>query len=242
MNILVTNDDGFQAKGLITLQKSLSKIAKVWLIAPMTEQSAKSHSFSLHRPVKIQRIEPNVITVDGTPSDCVYIGFNLFDVNFDFVVSGINHGTNLGTDIHYSGTAAGAREGCLLGVKAIAVSMGLRKIGQPNFQRTADLVTHILPQLQQSSAPRFFYNLNVPDTDEPTEVRVAKLGHRKYNTLCDVRCSPRGTEYAWIGGQPADRQTDEICDVSLFAQGFATLTTVSVDSTAYQPLQELDIV
>ena len=206
--ILVSNDDGVNALGNVSLRNALARIADVHTVAPEYEQSAKSHSISLHVPLRFRTLEPTVHAVDGTPADCVYVALFMKDLlprPPDLVVSGINHGANLGTDVHYSGTVAAAREAALRGIPAIAFS----NLHDGNMEAMAELATQLcermlaslsaeVPADSEGHAP--LINVNFPDRPEPKGIVATSFGQRHYAEGVDLRDDPRGKPYFWIGG------------------------------------------
>lgn len=197
--ILVSNDDGVDAPGCVALRDALRDIAEVVTVAPAVEQSAKSHAITLHRPLRHRVHGPGVHSVDGTPADCVYVALHhegLLSRRPDLVVSGINHGPNLGNDIYYSGTVAAAREGALRGIPAIAFS-NIGEEMEPAAEAAREIVCRFLEcDLPEGRSP--LLNVNFPETF--VGMRATRLGHRHYAEGVDVREDPRGREYFWIGG------------------------------------------
>jgi len=241
MRILLSNDDGFDSEGLKSLRNQLEKIGEVWTVAPLHEQSAQSHAFTLRKKLRFNNRSERIFTVDGTPADCVYVGLNHLGISFDAVVSGINHGQNLGTDIHYSGTVAAAREGCFRGVPSLAVSMRLRKTGTPNFGIPAKMAANLLPFICSQSDPQHtFFNLNVPDVDKTPDLRSARLGRIEYAIRVDEEVADNNNSLLSIGGKPLHLSGPSDSDVRLYRQGFATLTPLTIDSvdvSQYKGLQ-----
>jgi 5'-nucleotidase len=200
--ILVTNDDGIHAPGLVTLAQHLEAIGSVWVYAPDREQSAVSHGVSLHRPLRVTEIRPQWFMVDGTPADCVMLAVrDLLPQRPALVVSGVNPGPNLGDDVTYSGTVAGAREGMLLGVPSFAVS---DVAYAPEHSETAARVAARIAQrcLERGLPPDTVLNVNVPDVpyEELQGVAVTRMGRRDYKDEIIRRVDPRGGVYYWIGG------------------------------------------
>ncbi|MEA3364001.1 MAG: 5'/3'-nucleotidase SurE [Candidatus Hydrogenedentes bacterium] len=200
--ILVTNDDGIRAPGLVSLARHLEAIGSVWVYAPDREQSAVSHGVSLHRPLRVTETQPRWFSVDGTPADCIMLAVrDLLPERPALVVSGVNPGANLGDDVTYSGTVAGAREGMLLGVPSFAVS---DIAYAPNHIETAARVAAQIAQccLERGLPPDTVLNINVPDVpyDELQGISVTRMGRRDYQDEIIRRVDPRGGIYYWIGG------------------------------------------
>lgn len=251
-NILLTNDDGFDALGIKALYSALKehfKDANITIIAPHLQKSACSHSLSLHHPLRLKEHESGIYSLhDGTPADCVYVGLSkLFSGDLDLVISGINHGANLGEDISYSGTCAGAMEAVLHGVPAIASSLYYENgsIEKYGFSLACELVCKLAARILEfppNLAPRQFLNLNVPACAKADfkGLKVAKTGKRSYGSELDIRIDPRGGEYIWLGEPDvvATEQRDE-CDITLITQNYATLSPIKVDMCATASLDEL---
>ena len=200
MRVLLSNDDGVHAAGLRALAAAFEG-DEVWVCAPDREQSASSHAISLHRPLRLHEVAPRWHAVDGTPTDAVYVGLNLVLKGRwpDVVVSGVNHGPNLGNDVHYSGTVAAAMEAALLGVPAVAVS--LAHPPPHDFGEAARFAASLARALVASRpAAPVLLNVNVP----PGPVRgwrLVRLGKRTYGNEVVEKTDPRGRKYYWIGGE-----------------------------------------
>jgi 5'-nucleotidase len=201
---LLSNDDGVAAPGLLALRDALARDVDVVVCAPELNQSATSHSLSLHRPLRVREVEPGVFAIDGTPADCVYValhsGTRILPRRPDLVVSGMNHGLNLGVDVFYSGTVAAAREAALRRIPSIAVSAdgGADRVAAARVG--ADLALRMLAVLAGSpGGAAALLNVNIPPGDR-WPVRATRLGARAYDEDVDYRRDPRGREYLWIGG------------------------------------------
>jgi 5'-nucleotidase len=232
--ILLSNDDGVHARGLRTLREALLEIGDVVAVAPTTEQSAGSHSLTLSRPLRHREVEENVHAVDGTPADCIYVA--LYREKFlprwpDLVVSGINHGYNLGTDVFYSGTVAAAREAALRGLPAIAFSLGPKG----SFTEAAKVAVQLSARML--SAPRepgdrgALLSVNFPPGESYHGVRATRLGRRIYLDEVMVREDPRGKEYFWIGGPSARHEPLEGSDTEAVDEGYVSITPLLLDAT-----------
>jgi 5'-nucleotidase len=231
--VLLSNDDGHTSLGIARMRESLQAAgADVVVLAPENEQSASSHALSLRRPLRLTTVGPGVFALDGTPADCVYValhaGTRVLPRWPDLVVSGINHGMNLGQDAFYSGTVAAAREGALRGIPAIATS------AHPSLDLgpVADLTTRIaltLPRIRRGSrAP--LLNLNVPPGWRG-DLRAARLGERIYEEVVDFRLDPRGREYLWLGGPGVRHERDAGTDTDAYDDGAASITPLLLDLT-----------
>jgi 5'-nucleotidase len=242
MRLLLTNDDGVHAPGLAALARALAPAHDVWVVAPASERSAQSHSLTMHKPLRLHRLGDQRFSVSGTPADCVYLGLHhvLADARPDLVLSGINHGTNLGSDVHYSGTVAGAREACLQGVPAVAVSL---ERGDPmRWDTAAGVVLQVVARLAAAPLPPgVLLNVNVPNVPPSAlrGVRPCRLGERFYAPKVDARTDPRGQPYFWLGGPHSHFGEDPETDGPLLSEGWATMTPLSADATAHALLPAL---
>ena len=190
--ILVTNDDGVRSEGIHVLADACGGFGEVIVVAPNVEASAIGHALTLRRPLRMEQISDGVYEVDGTPTDCVNIALTqLFDGRLDFVVSGINKGYNIGDDVTYSGTVAGAMEGALLGIPSVAVSLE-RTIGIYDFGPAAAAAATVVEAVLRGGLPsRTFLNLNVPP-GQPKGLRVTFQAKRNHVTVVNPREDPRG--------------------------------------------------
>ncbi|GMV13167.1 MAG: 5'/3'-nucleotidase SurE [Polyangiaceae bacterium] len=227
--VLLSNDDGYRSRGISALRDALSEIADVVVCAPEVEQSASSHALSLHRPLRLFRHEPGVFSVDGTPADCVYValaaGERVLPRKPDAVVSGLNHGLNLGDDVFYSGTVAAAREGALKGLPALAVSAG----AGADFAAAAALSARLLEALLAEHRGRaVLLNANFP-AGASWPVRATRLGRREYEESIEFRRDPRGREYLWIGGPLREHRPVPGSDTEAFDQGAVGVTPLVLD-------------
>ncbi len=230
--LLLSNDDGFFAKGIRAAREVLSQAFDVVVVAPSSEQSASSHALTLARPLRAFEAEPGIWAVDGTPADCVYLALH-GETRFlprrpDVVVSGINRGLNLGQDVFYSGTVAAAREGALRNIPALAVSAH-HEAALPEVAAVASkLALSLCAHKSQGRSPLLSLNVPKPWTGE---VRSAKLGTRIYEEIIVERKDPRGRSYYWIGGPTVSNSQDEGTDTAVFDQGVASLTSLILDLT-----------
>jgi 5'-nucleotidase len=233
--ILLSNDDGVHASGLRALREALSSLADVFTVAPEAEQSATSHRITLSAPLRHRELGDDVHAVDGTPADCVYVALvlkGLLPRRPDLVVSGINHGFNLGMDVIYSGTVAAAREGALRGVRALAISAHPAADHAEVAKHTLPLVARALtPELPGASASStFLFNVNFPMAT-PLGVRATRLGRRDYTDSVEVRADPRGRSYYWIGGAVSGHDSAEGADTTAVDNGYVSITPLSLELT-----------
>ena len=247
VRILLSNDDGIDAPGIKAMEEALLKFADVWVIAPSSEQSAKSHALTMHKPLRAVHRDRRHIAIGGTPVDSVYMAIHHFMPEPpDLVVSGINKGANLGDDIHYSGTVAAAREGCLLGFPSLAVSLHV-DFSLDNDRLYWETVTPVACDLAKrihddGLPPLTLVNLNVPNIprEQLKGVRVAELGRHHYHSLVDERIDPRGKRYYWLGGLHQKFSGSDSTDGSLVERGYASVSPVGTDVTASQLLPKIE--
>ena len=243
--VLLSNDDGYGSPGIRALRDALATWAEVVVVAPETEQSATSHSLSLHRPLRTREVEEGIFAIDGTPADTVYVALHS-QTRFlsrwpDLVCSGINRGLNLGQDAFYSGTVAAAREGALRGIPALASSAHVKA----DLPRVAELTSRLARALYDATAAARsgarpgplavrntpLLNLNVP-REWNGQVKKARAGARIYEEIIDFRNDPRGREYLWLGGPAVAHQSDPGSDTDAYDEGFASLTPLVLDLTS----------
>ena len=232
--VLLANDDGVSAKGLLAMRDALLPHADVIVCAPETNQSATSHSLSLHRILRVRRVAEGIFGVDGTPADCVYValhsGTRILPRRPDLAVSGMNHGLNLGADAFYSGTVAAAREAALRGIPSVAVSADSGADRPAAAKLGASLALRALAAFKRTAArPGPLLNINIPPGDA-WPVRATRLGARLYVEDVDYRRDPRGHEYLWIGGAGAARH-DHVAgsDTEAYDAGAVSVTPLSLD-------------
>ena len=241
--ILLTNDDGLDAVGLRELEAGCAGLGEIWLVAPDREQSACSHALTLQRPLRIDERGPRRYAVDGTPTDCVFLGVNqlMRDCRPDIVVSGINRGGNLGDDLTYSGTVAAAFEATLLGIPALAVSLEI--VREHHFAAAGKVAALIAEQvLRRGLPPGTLLNINVPDRPfaELRGVRITRQGKRSYSDEVRENLDPRGRHYYWIGGEVLPDEAVAGTDSAAVREGFVSLTPIHLDLTNYRAITELE--
>jgi 5'-nucleotidase len=226
--VLLANDDGYRARGLNLLAQALRPAADVIICAPEVEQSGASHALSLHRPLRLFEHGEGVYSVDGTPADCVYIALHaetrVLPRRPDAVVSGVNHGVNLGDDVFYSGTVAAAREGALKGIPSLAVSAA----SNADLEAAAVLAARLTVALIGLGTGPALINVNVPKGSGWT-LRPTRLGRRIYRDEVEFRRDPRGREYLWIGGPGADHHPVPGSDTEAFDAGEVGITPLVLD-------------
>lgn len=230
--VLLSNDDGHASPGIRAMRDALAKTADVVVLAPEGEQSASSHSLSLLRPLRLRLVESGLFALDGTPADCVYValhgGTRVLPRRPDLVVSGINHGMNLGQDAFYSGTIAAAREGALRGIPAIAISAHASADLGEAAAFCARIGADVLAR-KHARAP--LLNVNIPPA-WGGEVRATRLGARIYEEIVDFRFDPRGREYLWLGGPGVRHERSSGTDTDAYDDGAASITPLVLDLTS----------
>ncbi len=250
MRILISNDDGVHAPGILALQKYLSRIADAVVVAPLEEKSTTGHSLTLHKPLRLLPFGEKRYAVTGSPADCVYLGIReVMKGTPDLVVSGINRGANLGQDVYYSGTVSAAREACILGIPSLAVSLDVDFFRSApdvpahydSAARTAlQVIKKLSKQGKRFGMPKHtLLNLNVPDLPfkELKGIRLARQGFRFYTGNVLRRKDHRGRDYFWVGGSYEGYHEDEGTDCDWVGRGYSSLTPLKLDSTDSSWLQ-----
>jgi 5'-nucleotidase len=247
MKILICNDDGYQASGIVALYEALRTIADVEVVAPEQNNSAKSNALSLHTPMYVQTAANGFRYINGTPADCVHIALTgLLGYRPDLVVSGINNGANMGDDTIYSGTVGAAMEGYLFGIPAIAFSQtekGWAHIDVAALQ-ARNLVQQLIPSLEavaegaQPTVPPWLLNVNIPNLPAGLVegFKVCRLGRRHAAERVIMQTSPRGETMYWIGGAGQAKEAGEGTDFHATAQGYVSITPLQVDLTDHERL------
>ncbi|MGM0858096.1 MAG: 5'/3'-nucleotidase SurE [Pseudomonadota bacterium] len=237
--LLLSNDDGVHAPGLKALYDALTQHANLRVVAPDRDRSGASNSLTLSRPLAMTALESGFYSVDGTPADCVYLGVNgVWDEKPDLVISGINHGGNLGDDVLYSGTVAAAMEGRNLGMSAIAMSL----CGQHYFATAGHVAASLVGAVDQLSLPpRTLLNVNVPDLpwDEVKGVKVTRLGYRGPAEQPLAVKDPRGRTRYWIAPVSANADDGEDTDFAAVEAGYVSITPLQTDLTRHQALNDV---
>jgi len=239
--ILVTNDDGFRSEGIHALANALAPLGAVTIVAPIEEASAIGHALTLRRPLRIDAHCEGVYSVDGTPTDCVYLAItHVFNRQMpDLVVSGINKGWNVGDDVTYSGTVAGALEGALLGLPAIAISLAATRKTY-DFSYAARAGARVAEALLQRPLPaRTFLNINVPK-GAPRGLRVTVQAKRNHITSVEERHDPKGRAYYWIGEGENAWEPHDRSDYQAVRDGYVSVTPLHPDLTAHDALRQLE--
>jgi 5'-nucleotidase len=241
MRVLISNDDGYFAPGLAVLTEAVSKLAEVVVVAPERDRSGASNSLTLDRPLQVKRSHMGYYYVNGTPTDCVHLAVTgLLDYLPDMVISGINHGANMGDDTIYSGTVAAATEGFLLGIPSIAVSLASKQGG--NYPSAARVICELIERFRESpiSFP-VLLNVNVPDV--PFEairgLEITRLGRRHKAEGVVKAKNPRGETVYWIGAAGDAQDAGEGTDFHAVADNRVSLTPLQIDLTQYSSLDSV---
>jgi 5'-nucleotidase len=243
--ILLSNDDGIDAPGLKVLERVARSLCKdVWVVAPEREQSGASHSLTLRMPLRIRKLGPKRFAVDGTPTDCALLAINniMRDQAPTLLLSGVNHGGNMGEDMTYSGTVAVAMEGTLLGVPSIAFSLATSNGEEPIWDAAAAHLPDVIRALAARKWPaNTLMNVNVPNLP-PIEIRgvkAASQGQRKLGGNIVESSDPRGRPYYWIGPTRDEDANKPGTDIWAVAQGYIAVTPAFLDMTHKAALAEL---
>jgi 5'-nucleotidase len=242
MKILVSNDDGYLAPGIIALADALTPIAEIVVVAPDSNRSGSSNSLTLDRPLSVYRADNGFYFVNGTPSDCVHVALT-GGLSFkpDLVVSGINQGQNMGDDTLYSGTVAAATEGFLFGIPAIAFSQSEK--GWGHLDSAARVAREIVERQFDALEKPYLLNVNIPNLPygEIRGIRAARLGKRHESEPVIKARDPHGREIFWIGPAGKARDAGEGTDFHAVANGFVSITPLQIDLTHAAQLQVLSM-
>lgn len=247
MLILLSNDDGYNATGLVVLRKYLSKYARVVTVAPDRDRSGASHSLTVARPLRVKKIDKDYYSIDGTPTDAVMIAmYSFLRRKPDLVVSGINSGANMGEDVTYSGTVAAAIEGTLFGIPSVAVSltgMGRMNHLEPKeYSKAAKFTYRVIKQIAQKGLPpNVLLNINVP-VGADIDIRryaITHLGERVYDDVITEKIDPRGEHYYWIAGQVRITGKGPETDFGATEKGMISVTPLAIDTTARNFIPDL---
>lgn len=241
MHILVSNDDGYQAPGLLRLVGALSELAEITVVAPDRDRSGASNSLSLKNPLYVTRHDNGFYSVEGTPTDCVHLAITgLLDQEPDMVISGINNGPNMGDDVIYSGTVAAAMEGRFLGLPSVAISQA--SFHPQHFDTAARVAVWLVRRLRERPLPpNTILNLNVPDLpwDQLAGFQVTRLGHRHKSESVVKSTDPRGRPIYWIGPAGPEQDAGPGTDFHAVRANFVSITPLQVDLTRHGALDSL---
>jgi 5'-nucleotidase len=242
LKILISNDDGIESPGIHALAEAAEAFGEVTVVAPHRERSTAGHSLTLHKPLRIFEVAPRRFATTGTPADCIYLGIReILRQKPDLILSGINAGANLGTDVHYSGTVAAAREGALLNVPSYAFSLVDHPGGISKLPRTAlryDVAARAAAEVLRATKDLVFpkhtlLNVNIPNLEwEAIQgMTLARQGIRYYANEVIRRADPRGKDYYWIGGAYEGFEPDPTGDCHALQEGKISLVPLSIDAT-----------
>lgn len=242
MKILISNDDGARSPGIILLSEAVQDLGEVIVVAPDSERSTTGHSLTLHKPLRIFQERPRFYSTTGSPADCIYLGIHeILKCQPDLILSGINRGANLGTEIHYSGTVAAAREGALMNIPSYAFSLvdlhqcnGDYPTEPPRYEMAAEMAKKVIEATRTLSfPPHSLLNVNIPnmDTGRIRGFRVTRQGFRYYSKEVTKRTDPRGKQYYWVGGSYLGFENGEHYDCHVVNEGWVSLTPVTIDCT-----------
>lgn len=238
--ILITNDDGIHSDGIAALEKAMSGLGEVFVVAPESEMSGASHSLTLARPLRIRQIDERHWTVDGTPTDCVTLAMNQIlapDIRPDICVSGINHGANMGDDATYSGTVAGAMEATILGVPGLAFSLVANR--SHDFTESARIAREVTQKALAEGIPDgTLLNVNVPK-GVSKGIKITKQGFKSARPVISEHIDPRGKLYYWIGEERNGFRAEGGTDFEAVEEGYVSVTPMRSDLTNYLVIEEL---
>ncbi len=238
--LLVTNDDGVHSPGLKALREAVAHLGRVVVVAPDRDNSAVSHSLTMNRPLQVHRLDEDLYSVDGTPTDCVIIALGkLLDPRPDLLVSGINAGPNIGDDITYSGTVSAAMEGTMYNIPSLAVSLA----GEPphDFTTAAAMAGKLAAKMLSKALPaNTLINLNVPAGPACKGIRVTRQGRKLWENALQETRDPWGRVRYWIGGGTQVRDSGEDTDVRAIRDGYASITPIHLDLTNHSGLACLE--
>jgi len=240
MLVLLSNDDGYQAEGIKALAGELKKLGRVVIVAPLWEQSGTSHSLTIYRPLRTRKISTDIYAVSGTPTDAVMIAvYCILNRKPDILVSGINHGPNMGDDVTYSGTVAAAMEGTILGIPSIAISQvvsnGEAVPGSRRFGKAARFAARLVKAVKKNGIPKgTLLNVNVPayKKADSRRYRFTRLGERVYHDVITEKIDPRGEPYFWIGGHYTVTDKGPDTDYGAVQRNYISVTPLDIDLTA----------
>lgn len=245
LKILVSNDDGIDSAGIAALQKSLSEIAEVTVVAPRLEQSAVGHGITMQIPLRVTEYYKNGnffgYAVDGTPADCIKMGIrNILKESPDLVVSGINNGSNTAINIIYSGTVSAAREAAIMEVPSIAVSVTSHRV--KHYEYAAEVAKMLVLKVKEKGLPLgTLLNVNVPDLpeDKIEGILITKQGKSKWDDIYEKRTDPYGRDYYWLVGEMTNADTNLDVDQVAIKKNFVSVTPIHFDLTDYETFNSL---
>jgi len=238
--ILLTNDDGVNSEGILTLRDHLLKKHDICIISPERERTCVAHAITLHKPLRIKEVAGGIYSTNGTPADCVYLGVKvILKKPPHLIISGINKGPNMGQDVNYSGTVAAAKEGAFMRIPSLAVSLCARD--DFRFNDAAKIVDKIIKNICGVGTPdNTFLNINIPNlpTRQVKGFMVTRLGKRIYNDAVVERLDPRGGKYYWIGGNGENYEHIRGTDFYAVEKGYVSITPLDLDMTGMRSMKK----
>lgn len=248
MRILITNDDGISAEGLVVLRKAAAALSDdIWVVAPETNQSGVSHALTLAQPLRVREIEPKVFAVSGTPTDCVIVAVRqLMDAPPDLILSGVNAGQNVADHITYSGTVAGAMEGAILGIKSIALSQAhdwSKGAGPVKWDVSQAMAVSVLEKLLDIALPtNSFLNVNFPIelNNDGKNVMISRQARRMHGLAIEDRIDGVGRPYYWLKFEEGEHEECGSTDLAALGHGKISITPVKVDMTDHELRKALE--
>ena len=252
MKILISNDDGILSNGIRALIEALSPCHEVYVIAPDRERSAAGHSLTLQTPLRVEEVDAKYGAkrcwmTTGTPGDCVKLAINAIleeDEKPDLVISGINHGPNLGADILYSGTVSCAMEGAMMGYPSIATSLASMRNDYEDFKFASTFIAELLNRLDTYKIPpKTILNINIPglEKEDISGIAITKLGSRMFTDAYEKRVDPRGKVYYWMAGELVQEQECDTSDITAIRNNKISITPVTFEMTQTSIMNDLEI-
>ena len=249
-NILITNDDGYESVALKALVSALQGLGRIIVVAPASEKSACGHGLTLTKPLRFIKVGEDFYKLDdGTPADCVYLALNTLGITPHLIISGINIGSNMGEDVTYSGTVAGAMEGAIREIPSIAISQVVgdkSSAKEGDFALAKEVSRDLVEKILKGKFPltgRKLLNVNIPKVKKGAYkgVKITQLGYRIYGNDAHLRKNPRGEEYYWLGLHPlawSERRANN-SDFKAVSEGYTSITPVMLDMTSYEDMERL---
>ncbi len=250
-NILITNDDGYESIALGALIDALKGLGRIIVVAPASEKSACGHGLTLTRPLRFIKISDDFYKLDdGTPADCVYLALNTLGITPDLIISGINIGSNMGEDVTYSGTVAGAMEGAIREIPSLALSQIVddkNEVVVSDFDLAREISRDLVEKILHGQFPlngRKLLNVNIPNVKkcDYKGIKITQLGYRIYGNDAHLRRNPRGEEYYWLGLHPLawNERAENNSDFSAVFAGYTSITPIMLDMTSYDDIKTLE--
>lgn len=251
MKILISNDDGILSNGIRALIEELSPCYDVYVVAPDRERSAAGHSLTLHTPLRVEEVEPKYGAkrcwmTTGTPGDCVKLAVNAIlekQEKPDLVITGINHGPNLGSDILYSGTVSCAMEGAMMGYPSIATSLASLRNNYEDFAFASSFIAELVSRIEPSKIPpKTILNVNIPglEKEDIAGIAITELGSRMFTNDYEKRIDPRGKVYYWMAGELINEPTDASTDIAAVRNNKISITPVTYEMTRKNIIRDLE--